>query len=83
MRSHQIEQKLRIIIKEKINFIKNVDKITLDDNLIDFGLDSHSEIMLTIAIETQFKIKLPYETLNQKNVWNLRHLIALINKTLA
>lgn len=80
MNKLEIENKLRLAIRNCLNVNVDFNKIGNQDNLFDLGLDSVQGIKLFVVIEEQFEIEFFDDDYNLDNFKNIDLIINLIQK---
>ncbi len=61
-----IADRLRTLIVENIEDIKDADAVTSDARLMDMGMDSVSGLDLMLGMEEEFNVKFPEEMMTNK-----------------
>ena len=61
-----VANRLRALIVESVEDIKDADAVTSDANLMDMGMDSLSGLDLLLAMEEEFGVRFPEEMLTNE-----------------
>lgn len=81
--SETIENRIRRILKENIEIGADVNSITLDDRLSDFGMNSVSFIKLIVACEIEFGIEVEDENLDINKLSTMGGLVSYLEERIS
>ena len=70
--------KMTHIVKENSEIARQLEKLTLETNLKDLGIDSISFIKIVVAIETEYEIEFEDEQLDANEFTTLGALAAYV-----
>lgn len=84
MDNTQIEKEIRRLLVKCMSGIKDFDAkkievIDVDDNLIEYGMDSIMYVKLTVDIESTFDFELPMDNLIMDSVVTIASLCDMVN----
>jgi acyl carrier protein len=75
--------RLQLLVRRHLKFLKAKDSLAVDDNLGELGLDSMASIELLVEIEDHFGVQIPEEFLAEDTFQSLNTLSELLSKVLA
>lgn len=75
-----VEMRLRKLLKESVKFPDAVDKIGIDDELVNVGLDSFIFIKLVVTMEKEFGFEFDDDALEVSRFPTMKDLIEYINE---
>ena len=79
----EIEATTRKILADTVELQTPVERIGLEDNLFNLGLDSMTCMKVIVAIEAEFNFEFNDSDLHVNNFRNLQNLVSYIEKRVA
>ena len=78
--ANAIEVKIKEFLKENLEPEKDIEKIGLDDDLVDQGMNSIKFLKLIVALEETFDIDIDEDQYSIENFRTINSLISTIEK---
>jgi acyl carrier protein len=73
-----IEETVRKVINEQLNFSRDGSELALDDSLWDMGMTSLTCLGLMLNIEDAFDIELPEAALTESTFFSISSIVAAV-----